>query len=104
MSALPSQQAATAPTPALRQQTILQVLGSGGPSIQEVASQLLARELKSLYPNADIPPDTTLVVTPIWEFGDDDSFLPRRGKPCPPVRRGTITCADSAIRYCRPNF
>lgn len=72
MSALPSL-AETAPlNPALQQQALLKRLYSEGPSVEEVASSLLSRELNTLYPALDIDPDDTWVVTPRWEFTDDE--------------------------------
>lgn len=72
MSVQPSQPETGPLNPALQQSALIKRLNSQGPSIQEVASDLLANELKRLYPNLDIDPDTTLVVTPLWEFIDDD--------------------------------
>lgn len=74
MSALPSPSTTATPTAALRQQTLLKALGGGGPSIQDVAQALLTREFKALYPNLDLDPNTTLVVTPLWTFVEDELF------------------------------
>ncbi|MFN3357877.1 MAG: hypothetical protein ACK418_17975 [Pseudomonas sp.] len=74
MSVRPSPSTIATSSAALRQQTLLKALGSRGPSIQEVAWGLLTRELKALYPNLDLNPDTTLAVTPIWTFVEDELF------------------------------
>ncbi|AZE75750.1 hypothetical protein C4K00_5569 [Pseudomonas synxantha] len=42
-----------------------------GPSITEVAGQLLRESLEEKYPDLHINPDTTLLGTPVWELVDD---------------------------------
>ena len=42
-----------------------------GPSITEVAGQLLRESLAEKYPDLHITPDTTLLGTPVWELVDD---------------------------------
>ena len=42
-----------------------------GPSITEVAGQLLREALGGKYPGLSINPDTTLMGTPVWELVDD---------------------------------
>lgn len=42
-----------------------------GPSITEVAGQLLRDSLAEKYPDLHINPDTTLLGTPVWELVDD---------------------------------
>ena len=37
-----------------------------GPSIREVAANVLRPELKELYPELDIDPDLAIVVSPAW--------------------------------------
>lgn len=40
---------------------------SRGPTVEEVAAQLLRQALEALYPERDIDPDQTLIGTPQWQ-------------------------------------
>ncbi|AZE58322.1 hypothetical protein C4K03_6215 [Pseudomonas synxantha] len=42
-----------------------------GPSLTEVAGQLLSEALQQAYPNLHINPDTALMGTPVWELADN---------------------------------
>ena len=39
-----------------------------GPSLREVAAATLRSSLRELYPDLDIDPDLTLLVTPHWQI------------------------------------
>jgi hypothetical protein len=43
---------------------------SQGPTLDDVSSQVLREALKQLYPQLDIDPDQTLIVTPGWRMVD----------------------------------
>jgi hypothetical protein len=45
-------------------------LTSQGPTLNDVSSQVLREALKQLYPQLDIDPDQTLIVTPGWRMED----------------------------------
>ncbi|WP_347902803.1 hypothetical protein [Pseudomonas purpurea] len=45
-------------------------LASQGPTLDDVSSQVLRKALKQLYPQLDIDPDQTLIVTPGWRLED----------------------------------
>ena len=45
-------------------------LTSQGPTLNDVSSQVLREALKQLYPQLDIDPDQTLIVTPRWRMED----------------------------------
>ncbi|MFJ2364967.1 dermonecrotic toxin domain-containing protein [Pseudomonas sp. NPDC087697] len=45
-------------------------LASQGPTLDYVSSQVLREALKQLYPQLDIDPDQTLIVTPRWRMED----------------------------------
>lgn len=45
-------------------------LSSQGPTLNDVSSQVLREALKQLYPQLDIDPDQTLIVTPGWHMED----------------------------------
>ncbi len=71
MSATPSTPDATPLTRPLLEKALLTRLSYAGPTLHEVASSLLRKELKALYPDLDINPDDTMIATPIWDFVDD---------------------------------
>lgn len=65
-------QASTATPPSnatlLLDRSNLVSLTSQGPTLNDVSSQVLREALKQLYPQLDIDPDQTLIVTPGWRM------------------------------------
>jgi hypothetical protein len=61
-------------------------LTSQGPTLNDVSSQVLREALKQLYPQLDIDPDQTLIVTPRWRMEDGgwnlEGRLPSRKSSC----------------------
>ncbi|MGH8386962.1 MAG: hypothetical protein ACRESJ_15945 [Pseudomonas sp.] len=55
-------------TPALLQKSQVVHQINLGPTVDQVAAQLLRQALKTLYPERDIDPDQTLIGTPQWRF------------------------------------
>ena len=58
-----------APNLLKKSQVIQQI--SRGPTIEEVAAQLLRQALKAIYPDRDIDPDRAMIGTPQWRLVDD---------------------------------
>lgn len=50
-----------------------------GPSLWEVATNTLRPALKTLYPELELDPRQTLVVTPVWQI-DGDRVIPGRSR------------------------
>lgn len=63
------------PTQPLLEKARLTRLKDAGPTLHEVATDLLRGELKILYPDLDIDPDKALVATPAWAFDNDELTL-----------------------------
>lgn len=55
----------------LQEQINLVAQSSQGPSLSEVAADVLRTALKQQYPTLDIDPDQTLIISPRWQAVDD---------------------------------
>ncbi|SEM61207.1 hypothetical protein SAMN04487857_103196 [Pseudomonas sp. ok272] len=62
-------------TQPLLEKALLTRLKDEGPSLHEVATHLLRAELANRYPDLNIDPDSTFVITPAWSFADDELTL-----------------------------
>ena len=66
-----TEHSANTDTPALLKKSQVVHQTSRGPTVDEVAAQLLREALEGLYPGRDIDPDQTLIGTPQWQVIDD---------------------------------
>ncbi len=99
MSATPAIPDATPLTHPLLEKALLTHLNYEGPTIHEVATNLLRVQLKILYPDLGIDPDTTVIAAPTWEFVDGE--LIRSGIQYIPLSRALIylSLEGTAVNY-----
>jgi hypothetical protein len=57
-------------TPVLLKKSLVVHQTSQGPTVNEVAAQMLRKALKTQFPEQDIDPDHTMIGTPRWRFVD----------------------------------
>ncbi|MFU2330601.1 hypothetical protein [Pseudomonas sp. NFX98] len=60
----------TTEPPVLLKKSLVVHQTSQGPTVDEVASQMLRQGLKALYPERDIDPEHTMLATPQWQWFD----------------------------------
>ncbi|MNH87930.1 hypothetical protein D3C81_305930 [compost metagenome] len=60
----------TTEPPVLLKKSLVVHQTSQGPTVDEVASQMLRQGLKALYPERDIDPEHTMLATPQWQWLD----------------------------------
>lgn len=59
-------------TPVLLKKSLVVHQTSQGPTVNEVAAQVLRKALKTLYPERDLDPDQTMIGTPQWQTLDGE--------------------------------
>lgn len=60
----------TTEPPVLLKKSLVIYQTSQGPTVDEVATQILRQGLKALYPERDIDPEHTMLATPQWQWFD----------------------------------